>query len=132
MFGKPMLGLSQHVRAGASQVFSEFVATFGLLAVIWSGSRHSPGDVPFGVAAYIMGAYWFTASTSFANPAVTVARALTDTFTGIRPIDVPGFVIAQLLGAFAATAIFRWLLEPRSETARTTSPVDVETAEVPR
>ena len=93
-------------------MFSEFVATFGLLAVIWGCARRRPPAVPFAVAAYITAAYWFTASTSFANPAVTFARAASDTFVGIRPDDVPGFVVAQLLGAAAATALFRWLTPP--------------------
>ena len=93
-------------------MFSEFVATFGLLAVIWGCARRRPPAVPFAVAAYITAAYWFTASTSFANPAVTFARAASDTFAGIRPADVPGFVVAQLLGAAAATALFRWLTPP--------------------
>ena len=93
-------------------MFSEFVATFGLLAVIWGCARRRPPVVPFAVAAYITAAYWFTASTSFANPAVTFARAASDTFVGIRPADVPGFVVAQLLGAAAATALFRWLTPP--------------------
>lgn len=96
----------QHVH----EVFSEFVATFGLLSVIWGTVRSRPAAVPFAVGAYITAAYWFTASTSFANPAVAVARSLTDTFSGIRPADVPGFVIAQLAGAFAATLLFRWLV----------------------
>ncbi len=90
-------------------MFSEFVATFGLLAVIWGGVRLRSQAVPFAVAAYIMAAYWFTASTSFANPALTLARAASDTFAGIRPIDAPGFILAQFAGAFAATALFRWL-----------------------
>src|SRR5262245_16536506 len=98
-------------------MFSEFVATFGLLAVIWSCSRRRSSVVPFAVAVYITAAYWFTASTSFANPAVTVARALSDTFAGIRPADVPGFVVAQLAGAFVATALFRWLVTTLPETA---------------
>ena len=106
-----------HVRSGVSQLFSEFVATFGLLAVIWGCSRRHAATVPFAVAAYITAAYWFTASTSFANPAVTIARALTDTFAGIRPVDVPGFVIAQLLGATAATLLFRWLVPALPNTA---------------
>jgi glycerol uptake facilitator-like aquaporin len=89
---------------------SEFVATFGLLAVIWGCVRRRPGLVPFAVGAYITAAYWFTSSTSFANPAVTLARAASDTFAGIRPVDVPGFVVAQLAGAGAATALFRWLV----------------------
>jgi len=101
---------SRHARTGASQAFSEFVATFGLLAVIHSGSRHRPATVPFAVGAYITAAYWFTASTSFANPAVTLARSLTDTFAGIRPVDVPLFVAAQVSGAIAAGLLFQWLL----------------------
>jgi glycerol uptake facilitator-like aquaporin len=110
MFGKPVFFASQHVRSGAAQLFSEFLATFGLLAVIQGCARRQPGVVAFAVAAYIAAAYWFTASTSFANPAVTVARALTGTFAGIRPADVPGFVVAQLAGAAAASALFRWLV----------------------
>jgi glycerol uptake facilitator-like aquaporin len=110
MFGLPMFFASRHVRAGWAQMLSEFLATFGLLAVIWGCVRLRSSAVPFAVAAYIVAAYWFTPSTSFANPAVTVARALTDTFAGIRPSDVPAFVVAQLLGAFAATGLFRWLV----------------------
>jgi glycerol uptake facilitator-like aquaporin len=110
MFGEPLISPSQHVRAGGPQVLSEFVATFGLLAVIWGCARVRSHAVPFAVAAYITSAYWFTASTSFANPAVTVARTLTNTFAGIRPQDAPGFVFAQLLGAAAATILFRWLV----------------------
>jgi glycerol uptake facilitator-like aquaporin len=110
MFDEPLLMSSTHVRSGASQIFSEFVATFGLLAVIWGVSRRRTSVVPFAVGAYITSAYWFTASTSFANPAVTVARAFTNTFAGIRPIDVPGFVIGQIAGAIAATLLFRWLV----------------------
>jgi glycerol uptake facilitator-like aquaporin len=110
MFGEPIYTWSTHVRAGLPQVFSEFVATFGLVAVIWGCARQRPEAVPFAVSAYIVAAYWFTASTSFANPAVTVARALTDTFAGIRPEDVPAFAGAQLAGAAAATGLFRWLV----------------------
>jgi glycerol uptake facilitator-like aquaporin len=109
MFGEPAFSASRHVRAGGAQLLSEFVATFGLLAVIWGGSRRRPGAVPFAVGAYITSAYWFTSSTSFANPAVTLARAASDTFAGIRPADAPGFIVAQLLGAAAATLTFRWL-----------------------
>lgn len=109
MFGEPLFSASQHARAGYAQLWSEFVATFGLLAVIWGCVRSRPGVVPFAVGAYISAAYWFTASTSFANPAVTLARAASDSFAGIRPIDAPGFIVAQLLGAWAATALFRWL-----------------------
>lgn len=110
MFAEPVLQVSQHIRAGCSQVFSEFVATFGLLSVIWGCGRLRAEAVPFAVGLYITGAYWFTASTSFANPAVTLARAFTNTFAGIRPADAPGFMAAQLAGAFAATFLFRWLV----------------------
>jgi glycerol uptake facilitator-like aquaporin len=110
MFGLPVYTISRHARAGGPQVFSEFVATFGLLTVIWGCARLRSAAVPFAVGAYITAAYWFTASTSFANPAVTLARAATDSFAGIRPADVPGFVLGQLAGAGAATALFRWLV----------------------
>jgi glycerol uptake facilitator-like aquaporin len=98
-------------------MISESVATFGLLAVIWGTSRRRSSAVPFAVGAYIASAYWFTSSTSFANPAVTLARMLTDTFAGIRPADVPGFLVAQIVGAVSATALFRWLLPPLSTAA---------------
>ncbi len=117
MFDLPAFSISRHVRSGASQQFSEFVATFGLLAVIWGCVRFRSSAVPFAVAAYITAAYWFTASTSFANPAVTLARSVTDTFAGIRPADVPGFILAQLLGAATATLLFRWLAPPISQSA---------------
>jgi glycerol uptake facilitator-like aquaporin len=110
MFQERILMLSLHPRSGGAQLLSEFVATFGLLSVILGCSRRRPADVPFAVAAYITAAYWFTASTSFANPAVTFARALSDTFAGIRPADVPGFVVAQFAGAMVATVLFRWLV----------------------
>jgi glycerol uptake facilitator-like aquaporin len=110
MFELPLFFASRHVRHGPAQMFSEFVATFGLLAVIWGCARRRSPAVPFAVAAYITAAYWFTASTSFANPAVTLARAASDTFAGIRPADVPGFVLAQLIGAATATVLFRWLV----------------------
>src|SRR3984893_10158117 len=110
MFRLPVVSLSRHVRSGPSQVFSEFMATFGLIAVIWGCSRLRSNAVPFAVGAYITAAYWFTASTSFANPAVTIARCLSDTFAGIRPRDVPWFVVAQFLGGIAATLLFRWLV----------------------
>jgi glycerol uptake facilitator-like aquaporin len=111
MFEKPALFFSSHhERSGFAQLTSEFVATFGLLAVIWGCSRRRPPAVPFAVGAYITAAYWFTSSTSFANPAVTLARAATDTFSGIRPVDAPGFIVAQLLGAAVATRLFRWLV----------------------
>ena len=112
MFSEPLLMVSTHQRSGVSQVFSEFVATFGLLSVIWGCARRRPSTVPFAVAAYIVAAYWFTASTSFANPAVTIARAFTNTFSGIRPADVPGFLVGQSAGAAVATLLFRWLMPP--------------------
>ncbi len=117
MFGESLLQRSTHVRSGPGQLFSEFVASFGLLAVIWGCSRTRLSAVPFAVGAYIMAAYWFTASTSFANPAVTIARSLTNTFAGIRPADVPGFVCMQFLGALAATAVFAWLAPALPTTA---------------
>lgn len=110
MFGLQLFSASTHARSGAPQVFSEFIAAFGLLSVIWGCSRLRSSVVPFAVGGYITAAYWFTASTSFANPAVAIARAATNTFSGIRPADVPGFVAAELLGAGAATALFRWLV----------------------
>ena len=108
MFSLPLISLSRHARAGSAQAFSEFVATFGLLVVIW-GTASRANLAPFAVAAYITAAYWFTSSTSFANPAVTIARSLSDTFAGIRPADVPYFLGAQFLGATAAVLLFRWL-----------------------
>ena len=117
MFELPLFFASRHARAGAAQMFSEFVATFGLLAVIWGCARTRAAVVPFVVAAYITAAYWFTASTSFANPAVTLARAASDTFAGIRPADAPGFILAQLVGAGAATALFRWLVPALPKSA---------------
>jgi glycerol uptake facilitator-like aquaporin len=110
MFGLRWYSLSSHVRHGGAQVFSEFVATFGLLSVIWGCSRVRSSVVPFAVGCYITAAYWFTASTSFANPAVTIARAFSDTFAGIRPADVPLFIAAQLAGALTATLLFHWLV----------------------
>ena len=109
MFDLPVFFASAHVRTGPSQWWSEFIATFGLIAVIIGCSRSRPAITPFAVAAYITAAYWFTSSTSFANPAVTLARAASNTFAGIRPVDAPGFIVAQLLGAAAATLVFCWL-----------------------
>jgi glycerol uptake facilitator-like aquaporin len=117
MFELPVFFASTHARAGFAQLLSEFIATFGLLATIWGCSRHKPSAVPLAVGAYITAAYWFTSSTSFANPAVTLARAATDTFAGIRPVDAPGFIVAQLFGAAAATATFRWLAAPATSAA---------------
>lgn len=111
MFDLPLFFASHHVRAGSAQVLAEFVATFGLLTTIWGCVKfHSQAVTAFAVAAYIMAAYWFTSSTSFANPAVTLARSVTDTFAGIRPIDAPLFIFAQLVGAGAATLLLRWLV----------------------
>jgi len=110
MFGLPLFFASRHVRSGPAQLWSEFVATFGLLLVILGCSRTRPSAVPWAVGTYITAAYWFTASTSFANPAVTAARAASDTFAGIRPTDVPGFVASQFAGAAAATLLVRWLM----------------------
>lgn len=118
MFRQPVFSASEQVRAGTSQMLSEFVATFGLLSVIAGCVHGRPSAVPFAVAAYITAAYWFTASTSFANPAVTLARSATNTFSGIRPADAPGFIVAQLAGAAASTALFRWLLPARSSAAQ--------------
>jgi protein-tyrosine-phosphatase len=118
MFGLSLFSVSQHARSGTAQVFSEFIATFGLLAVIWGSSRLRPNSVAFAVGAYITAAYWFTASTSFANPAVTVARCLSDTFSGIRPADAPLFVAAQLCGAVVVTLLFRWLVPSLPSTAK--------------
>lgn len=114
MFGERLFQASQHVRSGGAQMFSEFVATFGLLAVIQGCSGSRPGATPFAVGAYITGAYWFTSSTSFANPAVTLARAATDTLAGIRLADVPGFIAGQVAGAIAATVLLSWLMAARN------------------
>jgi glycerol uptake facilitator-like aquaporin len=126
MFAKPVLFASTHDRSGFAQMVSEFVATFGLLAVIWGCARRRASAVPFAVGAYITAAYWFTSSTSFANPAVTLARAASDTFAGIRPVDVPGFIVAQFAGAAVATATFRWLVPPLPSTRLDTMPSGVE------
>lgn len=109
MFGEPLFFASTRIRTGGAQWWSEFVASFGLLMVIWGCVRHRIAALPYLVAAYITAAYWFTASTSFANPAVTLARAASDTFAGIRPHDTGGFIAAQLAGAWTATVVSRWL-----------------------
>ncbi len=130
MFGEPLFFASAHERTGAAQWWSEFVATFGLVAVIIGCSRSRPAVTPFAVAAYITAAYWFTSSTSFANPAVTLARSASDTFAGIRPVDAPGFILAQLAGGAAATLLFCWLYPapPRGATvAGTVAPGDFAT-----
>jgi glycerol uptake facilitator-like aquaporin len=113
MFGLPILQASTHARATFGEWIGEFTATFGLIGLILSASRHAPASIPYAVAAYITAAYWFTSSTSFANPAVTFARSLTNTFAGILSSHVLGFIVAQVIGAGAATLLFGWLLVPR-------------------
>lgn len=115
MFDLPVYFASTKIRAGSSQFLSEFIATFGLIMVIQTGVKFRPQLVFFMVATYITAAYWFTASTSFANPAVTLARSASNTFAGISPNNVPMFLLAQILGAFAATFVFRWLLKEEKE-----------------
>jgi glycerol uptake facilitator-like aquaporin len=130
MFGLPLFFASAHVRTGAAQWWSECVATFGLVGVIIGCSRSRPSLTPFAVAAYITAAYWFTSSTSFANPAVTLARAATDTFAGVRAVDTPGFILAQLVGALLATWVFCWLYPPApagATVAGTVSPGEFTT-----
>jgi glycerol uptake facilitator-like aquaporin len=116
MFGLPPLETAMKVRTGGSQWFSEGVATFGLVSVIMAGARFDARAVPWMVGLYITAAYWFTASTSVANPAVAIARSMTDTFAGIRPVDGPAFIAAQLIGAAVAFSMMRWLLRDRSST----------------
>jgi glycerol uptake facilitator-like aquaporin len=129
MFGLPAFTASQHVRSGPGQLAGEFTATFGLVSVIWGCSRSRPSFTPFAVAAFITAAYWFTSSTSFANHAVTLARAASDTFAGIRPADAPGFIAAQMLGATAATLLFRWLVPSLpASAANVVTPTDEEDA----
>ena len=112
MFGEPAFFASRHVRSGGAQWWSEFIATFGLLSVIIGCARSRPEAVPYVVGCYIAAAYWFTGSTSFANPAVTLARAASDTFAGIRPVDAPLFVLAQIAGGLMAIGTMRWLIAP--------------------
>ncbi len=118
MFDLPLFSASHHARTGLAQWWSEAIATFGLLGVIIGTARCNPASTPFAVAAWIMAVYWFTASTSFANPAVTLARAMSDSFAGIRPQDVGGFVVAQLVGAACAMPLFDWLYRPTVKESR--------------
>lgn len=128
MFGEPILQVSEKLRPGAALMFSEVMATFGLLTTIFGCARHREAAVPYAVAVYIVAAYWFTASTSFANPAVTVARSLTNTFAGIRPLDAPGFIAAQLAGAALAVALDTWLYgSARPAAAAPSGSEEVET-----
>ena len=113
MFAEPIFQLSSRLRAGPSQGLAEFVATFGLVGVILGSLRFRPDATPWMVGLYISSAYWFTASTSFANPAVTIARAFSNTFSGIAPMSAPQFIVAQLAGAVAASVVFGWMLGPR-------------------
>jgi glycerol uptake facilitator-like aquaporin len=117
MFELPLLQFSQHIRSGPSQFFSEVVATFGLLATILGCRRSRPDIIPVAVALYVVAGYWFTASTCFANPAVAIARSLTDTFSGIRPIDAPWFIVAEIVGALLSAGVFHWLLGSEKPSA---------------
>jgi glycerol uptake facilitator-like aquaporin len=123
MFALPVLEFSLHARTGNGQWIAECVATFGLVATILAGIRFQQSAVPWLVGLYIAAAYWFTASTSFANPAVALARSLTNTFSGIRPIDLPGFVVAELLGAVCALALMSWLLNAPAKAQHSLKPV---------
>lgn len=116
MFELPLIAFSLKPRTGWSQWLAEVVATFGLLATILGGLRFSASSIPWLVGLYITAAYWFTASTSFANPAVAIARSFSNTFSGIRPIDLPGFIIAQLIGAALGAIVFSWLLQSKRNT----------------
>jgi len=118
MFEEPLFQASAKLRTGPAQWLAEFIATFGLLAAILGCVRFRVEAVPYAVGLYITAGYWFTASTSFANPAVTIARSFTDTFSGIRPLDAPGFIVAQLLAAVAATLVFGWLLAPQAAASQ--------------
>lgn len=122
MFGLPLLQMSEHVRQGPSQFLSEVVASFGLIATILGCRRFRREIIPVAVALYIVAGYWFTASTCFANPAVAIARSLTNTFSGIRPIDAPWFILAEIIGAAIAAVLFRWLLADRSSAAQPAEP----------
>ena len=123
MFSLPLIDLSQKARTGGAQWLAEGVATFGLIATILAGIRFERSAVPWLVGLYITAAYWFTASTSFANPAVAIARSLTNTFSGIRPVDLPGFIAAELLGAVSALAFMSWLMR---EQAGASDPLKTE------
>lgn len=112
MFAMPVIAMSEHIRTGSAQWFAEWAATFGLVVTILAGIRFARDAVPWLVGLFITAAYWFTASTSFANPAVAIARSLTNSFSGIRPIDLPGFIMAQIAGALCALVLVRWLLRP--------------------
>lgn len=118
MFAESVMQISTKLRGGTAQAFSEFVATFGLIATILGVQHFRAETTPLAVGLYITAAYWFTASTSFANPAVTIARSLTDTFSGIAPSSAPLFIAAQFVGALVALAVFTWLLKPQTSQSR--------------
>jgi glycerol uptake facilitator-like aquaporin len=122
MFALPLVHASVKVRTGGAQWLAEGLAAFGLVATILAGIRFERASVPWLVGLYITAAYWFTASTSFANPAVAIARSLTNTFSGIRPVDVPGFIVAELAGAFVGLALMSWLLRAEEDPAIALSP----------
>ncbi len=115
MFALPLLDASMKARTGGAQWFAEAVAAFGLVATILAGIRFQRAAVPWLVGLYITAAYWFTASTSFANPAVAIARSFTNTFSGIRPVDLPGFIVAELIGAVVGMLVMTWLLRPEKD-----------------
>ena len=117
MFALPLLDASLKIRTGGAQWLAEAVAAFGLVATILAAIRFERGSVPWLVGLYITAAYWFTSSTSFANPAVAIARSMTNTFSGIRPIDLPGFIVAELCGAVLALMLMNWLLRDEGEAA---------------
>lgn len=127
MFDLPLIETSRHVRTGPSQWWSEVVASFGLLTVILNVAKRRMEFIPVAVGGYITAAYWFTASTSFANPTVTIARSLTDTFAGIRPVDAPGFIVSELVGGALAVLLFRWM--ERSHDSAASAPKAVEEKE---
>jgi glycerol uptake facilitator-like aquaporin len=116
MFELPAFTLSEHIRTGPAQWWSELVATFGLITIILQVAKHRPAQIPYAVGGYVTAAYWFTASTSFANPAVTIARSLTDSFSGIRPVDVPAFIVSQIVGALLALVLVRWMNRPIAQS----------------
>jgi glycerol uptake facilitator-like aquaporin len=126
MFGEAILQVSAKLRSEPGMMLGELVATFGVVGLILSLERSKPDAIPWGVGLFITSAYWFTSSTSFANPAVTLARSASDTFAGIRPADAPAFIVAQLLGASAATALFRWLTPPPIRAVSVVAPASVD------